>query len=250
MAWFVWFLCFFWCRYAHGSKEGKLANTWLADGLCGILVGVLGDLDYMASTLQLPRWSRKENCCALCQCTSTGHFTWKSFKATSPWITTCWIPSTWSSWEHKSTCLLFEVRGLTACNVACGYMHSKYLGTDMVCFASILWLAIYTICPGSPKQNLAFFESHLKEHYRLHKVASRFTSFSTFRLFVNKKGLKLKGKAAQVKSFGWPLLTFSEKVYNQEVSTHKLILLYLKLNFKLESLLDENKDEFALGHLS
>ena len=60
---------------------------------------------------------------------------------------------------------------------------------------------------------------------------------------MNKKGLKLKGKAAQVKAFVLPLLHFWEKIYNPSVSIHKLVLVYLKLNVKCEDLMDSNKDE-------
>ena len=230
-------------RFPSSSLAGKRANTWLANGYIGVLTGVIGDLDYMCHTLQLPRWSRNMNSCALCLCDAQGPYSWKVFKPDAPWVSRCWKPSTWSAWEGKSTCGLFQIRHLTAVNVQCDYMHAKYLGTDLVAFASVLWLAIFVAGAQSPAKNLAEFQKHLRSYYRSHNTASRFSAFNSFKYFMNKKGLKLKGKAAQVKAFGLPLLDFWQKIYNPSVSIHKMVLVYLKLNVKCEELMDANRDE-------
>lgn len=202
-------------------------------------------MDYLAGTLQLPRWSRAVNCCPLCQCCLHGINTWRAFKKDSPWILTQWRPSTWAAWGGKSPSPLFGIRCLTAVSVCSDWMHSKYLGSDMVAYASILWLAIFTMGTGTPQTNLQDFERHLKMHYREHKTEYRYSSFSTTRLFVNKKGLKLKGKAAQIKAFGKPLFTFWQKIYNPEILIQKMIMVYLKLNLQCEELLHYNKtDDF------
>ena len=95
-------------RFPSSSLAGKRANTWLANGYFGVLTGILGDLDYMCQTLELPRWSRNVNSCALCLCDAQGPFSWKVFKPDAPWVSRCWKPSTWSGWEGKSTCGLFK----------------------------------------------------------------------------------------------------------------------------------------------
>ena len=235
-------------RFPSTSLAGRRANTWLANGYLGVLTGILGDLDYMTQTLKLPRWSRNENSCALCLCSSQGPFSWKVFKPDAPWVNRCWTPSTWSAWEGRSNCGLFEIRHLTAVNVQCDYMHAKYLGTDLVAFASVLYLAIFVAGTQSPAKNLADFQKHLKSYYREHNTASRFSAFNSCKYFMNKKGMKLKGKAAQVKAFGQPLLEFWQKVYNPSISIHKLVLVYLKLNVKCEELMDANRDEIHFSN--
>ena len=235
-------------RFPSSSLAGKRTNTWLANGYIGVLTGILGDLDYMCQTLQLPRWSRNINSCALCLCDAQGPYSWKVFKPDAPWVSKCWTPSTWSAWEGRSKCGLFEIRHLTAVNVQCDYMHAKYLGTDLVAFASVLWLAIFVAGSQSPAKNLADFQKHLKSYYQEHNTASRFSAFNSYKYFMNKKGMKLKGKAAQVKAFGQPLLEFWQKVYNPSVSIHKLVLVYMKLNVKCEELMDANRDEIHFSN--
>ncbi len=223
--------------------EGQRANSALASGYFAVLTGILGDMDYLAGTLQLPRWSRAVNCCPLCQCCLHGVNTWKNFKVNAPWVSTCWLPSTWKIWTDRSPSPLFQIRHVTACNVCSDWMHAKYLGSDMTAFASILWLAIFSLRSSTPQNNLLDFEKHLKMHYREHKTESRYSAFCTTRLFVNKKGLKLKGKAAQIKAFGKPLYTYWQKLCNPAIQVQKLILVYLKLNLQCEELLDYNKFE-------
>ena len=230
-------------RYSTHSLEGQRANSPLARGFFGVLTGILGDMDYLAGTLQLPRWSRSVNCCPLCQCCLHGVHTWKHFKADAPWVSTCWTPSTWLDWAGKSPSPLFQIRHVTACNVCSDWMHSKYLGSDMTAYASVLWLAIFILGNSDPQSNLLDFEKHLKMHYKEHKTESRYSAFCTTRMFVNKKGLKLKGKAAQIKAFGKPLFTYWQKLYNPAVYVQKLVLIYLKLNLQCEELLDLNKSE-------
>ena len=235
-------------RYKKNSLAGRRANTWLANGFRAVITGVLGDLDYLAGTLQLPRWSKAHNSCCLCLCSSSGENSWKIFKEDAPWIQKIWTPSTWEAWVDKSPCKLFaHTKHLTACSVQSDWMHAKYLGVDMVTFASILWLCMYVVGPDSPNENLQAFERHLKEFYKNNRVDSRYSHFNTFRFFQNQKGLKLKGKAAQIKEFGRPLLSFWEKLHNEELRVHKLILVYLKLNVKLENILDDNKKEIYLS---
>ena len=238
-------------RYKKNSLAGRRANTWLASGFRAVITGVLGDLDYLAGTLQLPRWSKAHNSCCLCLCSSSGENSWKIFKEDAPWIQKIWTPSTWEAWEDKSPCKLFaHTKHPTACSVQSDWMHAKYLGVDMVTFASILWLCMYVVGPDSPNENLQAFERHLKEFYKNNRVDSRYSHFNTFKFFQNQKGLKLKGKAAQIKEFGRPLLSFWEKLHNEELRIHKLILVYLKLNVKIENILDDNKKEIYLSYFT
>ena len=143
-------------RFPSSSLAGKRANTWLASGYHW---GPNRDPWRSGlpewQTLQLPRWSRNINSCALCLCDAQGPYSWKVFKPDAPWVSKCWTPSTWSAWEGRSKCGLFEIRHLTAVNVQCDYMHAKYLGTDLVAFASVLWLAIFVAGSQSPAKNLA-----------------------------------------------------------------------------------------------
>ena len=237
-------------RYPPGSLGSKRAGLFLAGGWRAVVTGVIGDLDYLCGTLQLPRWSRADNNCALCRCERWGQYTWKCFERNAAWITTCWSPSTWKNWGSRSQCKLWNIQNLSACNVGADWMHAKYLGSDLVAFASILWVSIFVLSTSTPTEALGNFNKFLKEWYSANKTTSRFSNFESTRLFMNKKGFKLKGKAAQVKCFGQPLLQYWLSIYNAEVHIQRIITLYLKLNVKCEHLLDMNKGELFLGHLS
>ena len=56
--------------------RGDKGGTPLAGGYRGVLFGLLGDLEFQASVLQLPRWSAKRNLCSLCRCTRDGDLSW------------------------------------------------------------------------------------------------------------------------------------------------------------------------------
>ena len=234
-------------RYEASSPQGRRAGTFLADGWCGALVNLIGDLDYLSGTLGQPRWSRASNSCALCLCDKDGPFTWRNFQENAGWINRVWTPQAWRNWEGRSRCRLFEIHGLTACNVSCDWLHAKYLGSDLVAFGSILWLWAFVLGPGNETENMKIFDTFLKEFYREHRTSSRFTSFLSTRMFCNKKGIKLKGKGAQVKALGLPLLQFWQQKHNPNVALQCQILVYLKLNVQLETTLDNHKDDLFLG---
>jgi len=129
-------------------------------------------------------------------------------------------------------------------------MHSKYLGSDLSAFGGALYLWTFHVGPGTEQENLRTFDTFLKNFYRTNKTTSRYSSMLSSRMFLNKKGVKLKGKAAQVKALGLPLLLFWEQNYNTEIEIRKKILLYLKLNVKCEKILECHKGDMFLGHLA
>jgi hypothetical protein len=62
--------------YDPDSSAGSKAMSLLAGGHFGLLWAVMGDLDYFASILGLPRYSTASGPCALCRCTGVGLNTW------------------------------------------------------------------------------------------------------------------------------------------------------------------------------
>lgn len=87
-------------KYPASTQEGRLANTDLADGYCGILWSLVGDLEYMYKVLQLPHYGNKSNPCALCRCTGGAEdVSWKDCRLTAPWLQTLWAPSQFLWWH-------------------------------------------------------------------------------------------------------------------------------------------------------
>ena len=117
-------------RYTPGTNEADLAGTDLADGFFGVLWAIAGDLDYLAKTLSLPRWSLAVGCCILCKCEKNGPLTWQDCRLNASWTQTLWTAVAWQAFANRSRNRLFSLPGVTALTVALDYMHSKYLGSD------------------------------------------------------------------------------------------------------------------------
>ena len=233
-------------RYEAGSVESDRALTPLADGFYACVWSIMGDLDYYAKTLGLPR-STSHNPCPLCKCTLHGSTSWKDNSTSAEWPDTCWTPSEWLLWPNKSPCKLFTAIGVTACSVALDYMHSKYLGSDQYQFGSILYLLCFIMMPLSPKENLAECWAFIKAYYVAHRTKHRYAAIEKVSMFVRKKGgPKLRGKAGEVKGLGPAMLALWESKMNAMLETHKQIRLMLLLNVKMESLLELHHDEFKL----
>ena len=77
--------------YPLSTVEGQRAGKLLANGFYATIWAVMGDLDYLSKTLQLPR-STSHHPCTLCKCTLNGPLTWKQDDDLAEWITSCWKP--------------------------------------------------------------------------------------------------------------------------------------------------------------
>lgn len=233
--------------YDPDSSAGSKALSFLADGHFGLLWAIMGDLDYLASILGLPRFSASTGPCALCRCTGIGPNTWTDSRPTAPWIEECWTSRDWLLWEGRSRNPLFTLPGVTALTVALDYMHSKYLGMDQYMFGSTLWVLCFMVMTGTPEENLDWCWAFTKRYYKEHGTTTRYRYLNRLSMFVRKKGYpKLRGKAAEIRHFGPVLLALWAACADPASELHQRIQLMLKLNVRLESILTEHPDEFAL----
>jgi hypothetical protein len=140
-------------EYNPRSPQGKRAGTALAAGYFGVLWGIMGDLDYFASDLGLPRFSAASPC-TLCRCCNEGPAFWSDFRQNAAWIEECWTNEEWLAWDGRSTSPLFTMPGVTGLTVALDYMHCKYLGMDQYMFGSVMYVLCYFVMPDEPLNNL------------------------------------------------------------------------------------------------
>ena len=139
--------------YSSETEEGEKGGTLLANGYCGVVWSLMGDLDYFAKSLELPR-STSHNPCCLCRCTLNGEASWKCFSPEANWLSLQWTPADWKLWPDRSKVELFSIPGLTAANVALDYMRNKYLGTDLRQFGSVFYVLVFMVLPNNPQENL------------------------------------------------------------------------------------------------
>ena len=235
-------------RYPADSVQGQKAGKALANGYCGALTSLQGDMEFFAASLGLPRWSSNSFCCPLCPVKGQAPGSWRSFKLTAPWVEQCWTPQSWRSWdwEGKSTCPLFSVPGVSICSVAIDYMHCKYLGSDQTQYGGVFYLLCFHTMAGSPLQNLGQLWEDLKGLYRSLDIKHQYTFLNKLSMFVRKSGPpKLRGRAAEIKGLALPMLHLWAKHCKPELEVHRQILAMLQHNAKMEALIDEHRDENA-----
>ena len=116
-----------------------------------ILFGILGGLDYLASTLGLPRWSKTTDFCCLCKL--LGGLPWEDFRLDAcEWVGQQWRVPSWRMWPQKPTIAFFSIPGVTALNVCYG----------QVLFGGCLFLLCDHCMDGSPDQNVLVLWEDLK----------------------------------------------------------------------------------------
>ena len=236
-------------RYEKRSIEGRRAGTHLAGGFYGVLWAIMGDLEYMCNELDLPRFSSGTNPCALCKCTGVGPLTWTDNRPIAPWLSSCWSAAAWRLWPGRSKNPLFDLPGVTALTVCLDYMHAKYLGFDQYVFGSVLYLVVFYIMSGGvdPQANLNRVWQMIQKYYRDNNTPCRYQYLNKITMFKRKSGFpKLRGKAGEIKYLGAALLDVFEQVMNPVLGIHKKIKLMLKLNVKMESILCDYREDFAL----
>lgn len=196
----------------------------------------------------MPRYDLKAGPCAWCRCTLVGETTWTDFRATAPWREARWTKMGWHAWEGKSKCSLLQLPGASCYTIAYDYMHVKYLGTDMYQFGSVLALLVRFVLPGSPDENLKTCWAWLKAFFKQHRTPNPYRYLNRLSMFLRNKGKypKLRGKAAEVKSLGPGLVSLWENKMNEHLAVHRKVLIMLKANCRLEEILAEHKDEWAL----
>ena len=229
-------------RYDRSSEHGRRALSPLAGGHYGVLWGILGDLDYMNKALDLPRSTLAAGPCALCRCKGFGPLSWTDFRTGAPWRNVQWTAHEWRLWEGRSKCPLFTDPNFSPWLLSMDWMHAKYLGHDQQTYGSVLSLMVHFVLPGQPEKNLETIWKDIQEYYREFQTPVRYKYLNRLSMFQRKTYPKLRGKAAEIKYLAGPLLHVWQKYYNPQLSIHRDILLYLKLNLQIEEQLVDNKD--------
>lgn len=243
-------LCFLPARYPRGSLHARRAGKPLAGKWVACITGLLGDLDYLSLFLRLPRWSSATSPCALCKCTKRGNTTWRNWQQNAGWIATCWKPAEWRLSTERSTSRIFECSGLTAVLVATDWMHAKYLGADQYFSASIMYLLCFVIGEDTPQNNMLQMEAAIKGYYKAHSTRHQYSNLNRLTMFVRKSGpVKLRGKAAEIKCLGEPLLAYWSACCDETNEQHQQILYLLQMSCRCEEILFENKSALAFSHL-
>ena len=197
--------------------------------------------------LGLPNFSNANMPCALCRTSLTGSNSWSNFRKDAPWRGQQWSFSGWKRWPSRCSNPLFTLPGVSAFSISLDYMHSKYLGTDQYVFGSILALLTCSgMMPATPDRNVDTLHKFIQRWYRDHNTPVRYRYLNRLSMFLRQSGCpKLRGKAAELRYFGKPLLAAWERYMNRHISIHIDIQLLLKMNVFMEDLLSEHRDDIC-----
>ena len=211
---------------------------------------MVGDLDYYATVLDVARSTSVTAPCSRCRATKYGDMSWQDFRPTANWMSSAYSPAAWKALPaaEKSSCPLFYLPWTSICNLEYDYMHCKYLGVDRLLYSSVLYLMIFHVLTlGSPDANMAWLWSEIKRHYKAFEVHAHFQYLNKISMFwrAKTKSLSLRGKAAEIRSLARPLLAIWAAKMTPGIELHRKLHLLLKLNWRLEELLEVNKFEFA-----
>ena len=232
-------------RYKKGTLDHKRALSPLAGGFYCVLLGIIGDLDWFAGVLQLQHYGSSTSPCCLCKAQAKGALTFTNFRTNAAWRTTVWKAKDWIADPNRSQNPIFRVPSTSCHVVAMDLMHTKYLGTDMYMFASVIYLLCHLILPHEPHENLRVVWHKLKECYVKLGIAAgqRFRALTKTSMYIRKSGYpKLRGKAYEVRYLVRPLLETWLFFCNPRLHVHQQISLMLKQNVLMESVLTEHKD--------
>ena len=235
--------------YLPGTAAYNLAYNvrYLADGYYGIPLALIGDLDYFYKWLELENHSSTTAPCMCCAANLTT-FNWRDCRTVAAWIGSTYTHATWVA-AHPNRLSLFFLSFITIYCLCPDYMHCKYLGCDQYLMGSILWYMCQKLMEDpDPSVNMARIMVLLKRQFRQRDVSS--FGIITINMFSNKDSKKLRGRASEIRHLGCSLLAVFKAEHTaaaargplptDEQELCRLIKATLKLNTKLDEIIDEN----------
>lgn len=235
--------------YPEGSIGRDRANLPLADGFCGVVWCIQGDLDYFAKNLWLRHWSSGHPCC-FCPCNKVegDGMCWSEFRTgQAEWQQECWTNNEWKE-AHLDRHPLLSLDGVGIENVFPDHMHVKHLGCDKYNYASVIHLLCFELMPDDPATNLDVVWAEIVEYCKAHGITDRYRHM--------KMGLcwkpraphasfpKMRGKAIEVRNLGEPLLSVWTSKMDRSNTLHQQVAFMLRCSVKMETMLKENREFF------
>ena len=165
---------------------------------------------------------------------------------TAEWLTTLWSSEDWEA-AHLGLPAIFDMLGVCFSSICPDWMHTKHLGVDQYFYGSVLMLLTHEVngvrmLDGPPEQNLTTLWQDMKQapgtfgDLRLSMVVPAAKHFPV-----------LKGRAAEIRNFGTPLLAAWEKHMDNTIQQHRQIRIALIASVELERILDWNANRFVLA---
>ena len=228
-------------EYQEGTKDFTLAYDvyWLAEGYAAVLFSNNCDLDFIHKTWRLENCNNQETPCTWCRASLSPEANWRDFKERAPWTSTIYSATDWLA-AHPNHVTFFDLLFIGIWSLSPDWMHCKYLGLDQYFFGSVLKMLVFTIMGGEPFDNMREIWTELREYFKEHKVPNCYRLI-TINMFNNQDFPRLKGRAAELRHLGEALLHVFDMYMNTGDELHKYVKTTLKMNIKLEEMLDDHE---------
>jgi hypothetical protein len=228
-------------EYTEPSQEWKLATEmyYLAEGYAGLFFSNTCDLDFYAKLWRLENHNNSSQPCFLCPASLEDHVNWRNFKPGAGWIASTYTNAQWLE-AHPFHFSIFDLPFIGVWFLNPDYMHCKYLGVDQYFYGSILKLLVFHTLPGDPATNMAIIWKDLAKYFRENHVENAYRLI-TVNMFNNKDFPRLKGRAAELRHLGKAMAHVFDKYCVPGRLLHTRVKATLKLNNKLEQVLDEHR---------
>ena len=195
-------------------------------GFYGIVMALIGDLDYMNKFLGLPHWASAANPCNLCLCTKAGPLTWKDSRPNAPWRATTYTTGSWQANPDRSKNTIFDAANISGLSCQSDCMHVKYPGYQQFFLGSVLWLLAHEILLGEPLANIRAIGLYVFRCQRRNSIPSKFplTAWRKLSIFERQKGFpKLRGKGAHVRHVAKALRALWNRKMSQANRNHRRV---------------------------
>jgi len=129
-------------------------------------------------------------------------------------------------------------------------LYTKHMGTDSWLYASVLWLLVYKMLPGSPDENLVQLWEQMRAFYKARHItgtySNMFLCLFTKRRSPNTSYPKMRGKACEIKLLGEALLQVWLHYDDAASDIHGQIRLLLQYSVGLDAILHDNREVSCL----
>ena len=226
------------------------------DFLFGCVWGLVHDLEFYFKELLLNHFNVKLDPCFCCPATcGIGPMNVNDFRdGLAPWMLEIITKAQWATSPYNRHAI-WNIPGVTLLTATVDLMHCKHLGTDQYFYASVLVVLCYYLLPGTPEQNLEIVFRGIRDHYGNTPSTNRYTNLQLC-MFCNAENHEismpcLKGRAAEVKHIGAPLLhVFREHKHNRSAMVPPTQILQIEIalrsSARVDLIMEENRSVIKL----
>jgi len=229
-----------------GTKDYIRAGKPLAGGYAGVVWCVEGDLDYFAKNLWLNHWSSAHPC-PWCPCNKMegDGMCWSEFReGRAEWQGECWSNPEWLE-ANTDRHPLLSLPGVGIENCFPDLMHTKHGGCDKYNYASVIHILCFEIMPDDPATNLDVIWAECVQYCKTRGIRNRYRAMKPSLVWKvrapHANYPKMRGKMAEIRNIGEPLLHVWNTRSDRANLKHQQIAFMLRCSVKIESMLRDNR---------